>query len=411
MPAGLPPLADRQERQVVNPHQPHQAHKHKAHPLAMGSPSLTSIHNTRFSWDWNFSNPGSPRSTVYSKHETGGGSGHTPPASIRSVPHGAGSTDGHGVSPNGSVTSLPLHQIPHPPGVPHHPGTSGSHVRSRSRTSTSGSVEGRPNSTSPTRMRNHTRVPSHIHHHEPDVDEEEEENNAEEMRAIDAELERLGVVLSLSPQRAMFEEPLANDDDQNGGMDTPGGNMDDVLATPHMHAVMQPDFGEADQDALALPDVSSSASSLSPRTPPAGLSSGLLLENNPNDATRTAPVTILSASRPNTPRSSPTAQPFFGTKEPASGTATFKAPKSPASAAVTPTSSSGGATAMVKEGSRSRLWKKVKKALPDRRSSQSNIKESLASNTPASPLEGGDTKKFSTNASRMFKLERPWSRT
>ncbi|KAG8905304.1 hypothetical protein FRC01_008409 [Tulasnella sp. 417] len=373
----------------------------------MGSPSLTSIHNTRFSWDWNFSNPGSPRSTVYSKHETGT---NTPPASLRSVPHGAGSTDGHGVSPNASVSSLPLHPIPHPhpPGVPH-AGNHAGHVRSRSRTSTSGSADAaRPGSTSPTRARNHTRIPSY--HHEPDVNEEEEENNAEEMRAIDAELEKLGVVLSLSPEHGpMFDEPLANDGDYDAeGAKTPGG-YSDCLATPHMHAMLQPELGGTDQDALGLPDVSSSASSLSPQTPPSGLPSQLLLESNSgaNDPSRTASVTILSASRPNTPRSSPVTQGFFGTKEPASGTGTFKAPKSPVPpAAITPTNSSAGASATVKEGSRSRLWKKVKKALPDRRSSQSNVKESLTS-----PLEGGDAKKLPTSAARMFKLERPWSRT
>ncbi|KIO33509.1 hypothetical protein M407DRAFT_17760 [Tulasnella calospora MUT 4182] len=211
----------------------------------------------------------------------------------------------------------------------------------------------------------------------------------------------------------MFEEPFANDDEGDGGVDTPGGNSDgDVLATPHMHAVMQPELGEADQDALALPDVSSSASSLSPRTPPAGLPSQLLLDSNLNDPGRTASVTILSGSRPNTPRSSPTTHPFFGTKEPTSGTATFQAAKGPPSPpAVTPTNSSGQASGTVKEGSRRSLWKKVRKALPDRRSSQTNVKESLASNTPASPLDGGDAKKLVTNAQRMFKLERPWSRT
>ncbi|KAG8947058.1 hypothetical protein FRC04_011238 [Tulasnella sp. 424] len=402
---GLPPLVDRQERQVINPLQPHQPQKHKAHPLALGSPSLTSVHNTRFSWDWNFSNPGSPRSTIYGKHD-GGGNNKTP---------GSADGHGHGASPNGSATSLPLHHHPHPhpPGVPYLPGSSvGSHTRSRSRTSTTGSFDTRPTSTSPTHLRNHSRVGSYVAPHELDVDEEEEEeNNSEEMKAINAKLEQFGVNLSSSPlQRSMMglEEPLlANDVVDTGGLDTPGGNSA-ILATPHMHPELQPYSGEIDPDTLALPDVSSSASSLSPPTPPAGLSSQL--ENNPNEPNQTSPVLILNASNPNTPRSSPTVQAFFGTKEPPSGTGTTlkAAAKQPPVGAPVSNSNSGGGT--VKEGSRSRLWKKVRNALPDRKSSQSNVKESLNNNVVGAP-DGGDAKKVSSAASRMFKLERPWSRT
>ncbi|KAG8987966.1 hypothetical protein FRB94_007801 [Tulasnella sp. JGI-2019a] len=85
----LPPLANRQERRLVN-----QSPSMKGHQLALGSPSVVSTQG--LSWDWTFSNPGSPRSTYFAqisgihKRESSGG---THPNSARSPGTGRSPSD------------------------------------------------------------------------------------------------------------------------------------------------------------------------------------------------------------------------------------------------------------------------------------------------------------------------------
>ncbi|KAG8877397.1 hypothetical protein FRB97_003438 [Tulasnella sp. 331] len=104
---GLPPLASRQERRLVN-----QPQSKKPHPLALGSPSVTSVHG--HSWDWAFSDPGSPRSTAYRPVSGLHQRDDSDPLSGLILNPSADPLHSHGLeySPSGS-----MHSLHHPPAV------------------------------------------------------------------------------------------------------------------------------------------------------------------------------------------------------------------------------------------------------------------------------------------------------
>ncbi|KAG8904488.1 hypothetical protein FRB99_001664 [Tulasnella sp. 403] len=393
--AGIPPLSQRQERHVVNHHHgAGHAAKPKIHPLALGSPSMTSIHS--HSWDWTFPIPtaGSPRSTLYSKRD-----GSTPPGSIRGHPTG----DHHheGISPTASVASL------HHSHGPVDPPRAGMPQRPRSR---GGSFEIRQPSISPTRVRAHSRVPSYVPPHlEPDVEEtgEGEDDANPDINALDAALEKLGVGI---------------DEEAPAKVDSPGGmnEADDAcLATPHVHPAFT---GASDPEALLLqpPELSTSLSSSSAKDTSSGPGTPSLTRQSSNTTaaqssngsssnTTSQQHTMRSKSTPTSPLASPRLSskqpPFFGVSPPTSAPAevtksdTFgKKDKAKSGSMKRPHTSAGAATTTKPTG----LWKRMK-----------NVVGASSSSTSAADGERPEVHRkssFSAAGAKAFLMERTWSR-
>lgn len=359
--AGLPPLADRQERRLVNPNQ---AGKGKAHPLALGSPSLTSIHN--HSWDWNFS-------TYMGGTGLHHREGSTPGSSIRSPstePHH------HYHHTSDSSPSESVHSLHHPPA-----GSGVGLPRTRSLTMPNDTPL-RTSSISPNRMRRHSRAPSGMSGIGHSLDQSVAEADDEEvMTGIEAAMDKL---------KAFSDDPV---------MDSPSAEVDgseeDVPQTPHIRPGNAPADTTPEEDAEALPfqqppELSSSLSSSahtsnSPDTPPSSLS-------RQSPLSRPATMTRSASHSPNHSRAAsgagngPTPPPMLRSQT--------SAGQPPAGTDPAPTSTLGG-----KKGG---IWNKMKAVTLSSNKSQNGSK--------ANPAGGEQERKSSFTGGARTLLERTTSR-